>query len=119
MSAPSSTSKVDGTSLAGTSDMSVRVRDLMSPGPIVVIGPDDDLERAGNVMLWARVRVVEGAALVGLVSERDLIRARGDGARLVRAAMRSPVCWIGPDDPIESALAKMVSHNFGCLPGSS
>jgi len=59
------------------------------------------------------------AMCVGVMQERDLIRARGDGARLVRAAMRSPVCWIGPDDPIESALAKMVSHNFGCLPGSS
>jgi CBS domain-containing protein len=110
-----------GTRLATFRSMSLTVKDLMTVSPLVLIGPDDDLERAGNTMAWTRVRhlpVVENGALVGILSERDFIRARvQDGtARTVRAAMRSPVAFVGPDDPIETALAMMVSHNFGCLP---
>jgi len=97
----------------------------MSAAPLVTIGPDDDLERAGQTMAWTRIRhlpVVEEGRLVGILSERDFLRARVEheagpaAGRAVRSAMRAPVTWIGPDDPIESALALMVSHGFGCLP---
>jgi CBS domain-containing protein len=41
------------------------------------VGPDDDLARAGQTMVWTRVRhvpVLEDGALVGILSERDFIR---------------------------------------------
>jgi CBS domain-containing protein len=101
--------------------MTVTVKDVMTPAPLVIVGPDDDLERAGQTMAWTRVRhmpVLQGGTLVGILSERDFIRARTSGgqATTVRSAMRSPVAWIGPDEPITSALSLMVSRNIGCLP---
>ena len=104
--------------------MSLKVSELMTAAPLVTVGPDDDLERAGQTMAWTRVRhlpVLEEGRLVGLLSERDFIRARAQPAvpgvaRTVRAAMRTPVAWVGPDDAVETALGMMVSHNYGCLP---
>jgi CBS domain-containing protein len=103
--------------------MTATVREVMTPAPLVVAGPDDDLERAGQTMVWTRVRhmpVLQDGVLVGILSECDFIRARdsaGTGpARTVRSAMHSSVTWIGPDEPITSALSLMVSRNIGCLP---
>jgi CBS domain-containing protein/uncharacterized OsmC-like protein len=106
--------------------MSLKVSDVMTAQPLVVVGPEEDLERARQTMTWTRVRhipVLDDGDLVGILSERDLLRAgdarasAGEGqARTVRAAMRSPVAWVGPDEPVESALSLMVSHNYGCLP---
>jgi acetoin utilization protein AcuB len=114
---------VAGTTVAETSIMTVTVKDVMTPAPLVIVGPDDDLERAGQTMAWTRVRhmpVLQDGLLVGILSERDFIRARvfgGSGpAATVRSAMRAPVAWIGPDEPITSALSLMVSRNIGCLP---
>jgi CBS domain-containing protein len=102
--------------------MSMRVRDVMTPMPLVVVGPDDDLLRVGQTMAYTRVRhvpVLENGALVGILSERDFIRGLGGGqgqASTVRSAMHAPVTWIGPDEPIVSALSLMVSRKLGCLP---
>ena len=102
--------------------MNKLVREVMTPAPLVVVEPDDDLARAGQTMVWTRVRhvpVLEGGALVGILSERDFIRGLGAdpaGTPTVRAAMHAPVTWIGPDEPITSALSLMVSRKIGCLP---
>jgi CBS domain-containing protein len=103
--------------------MNTRVRDVMTPVPLVVVGPDDDLARAGQTMTWTRVRhvpVMENGALVGILSERDFIRGlAGQGAGpapTVRSAMHAPVTWIGPDEPLASALSLMLSRKIGCLP---
>jgi CBS domain-containing protein len=102
--------------------MNKLVREVMTPAPLVVVGPDDDLARAGQTMVWTRVRhvpVLEDGALVGILSERDFIRGLGAdaaGTPTVRTAMRAPVTWIGPDEPITSALSLMVSRKIGCLP---
>jgi len=101
-----------------------QVRDVMTPAPLVVVGPDDDLARAGQTMTFTRVRhvpVLENGALVGILSERDFIRGLaqvrpGEPAPTVRGAMHAPVTWIGPDEPIASALALMLSRKIGCLP---
>lgn len=101
--------------------MSKRVREVMTPAPLVVMGPDDDLARAGQTMAWTRVRhvpVIEDGALVGILSERDIVHGQPlvGPAATVRAAMRAPVAWIGPDEPIASALSLMVGRKIGCLP---
>jgi acetoin utilization protein AcuB len=104
--------------------MDTLVRDVMTPAPLVVVGPDDDLARAGQTMTWTRVRhvpVMENGALVGILSERDFIRGlsarqANAPAPTVRSVMHAPVTWIGPDEPITSALALMLSRKIGCLP---
>jgi CBS domain-containing protein len=53
------------------------VRDLMSPEP-VACGPDDTLERAATLMHdneVSRLPVTEAGALVGVISQGDIVRA--------------------------------------------
>ena len=102
--------------------MSMRVRDVMTPMPLVVVRPDDDLRLAGQTMAFTRVRhmpVLENGALLGILSERDFIRSLAGPqtpSPTVRSAMHTPVTWIGPDEPLTSALSLMVSRKIGCLP---
>ena len=54
-----------------------RVRDIMSE-QVVTISSDDSLSTVEDIMTLGRVRhmpVVRGGQLVGVVSERDLLRA--------------------------------------------
>ena len=55
----------------------VRVRDVMSWGPMT-IGPDAPIAQAAAVMLTAGIGclpVVQGAQLLGIVTERDALKA--------------------------------------------
>ncbi|MFD2180592.1 CBS domain-containing protein [Rhodoplanes azumiensis] len=60
----------------------MRVRDFMS-SPVVAIGPDRPICEAAQLMLDHRVSglpvVDAGGRLVGIVSERDLLRRRSNG----------------------------------------
>src|SRR3954470_22535889 len=94
----------------------VTVKELMRTRNLVTVGPDDDLTVAGQILRWADVRhlpVVEGARVVGVLSEHDLLR-QGAGAQrergtLVRNFMSSPAEVISPDDEVALACAVMVA----------
>jgi acetoin utilization protein AcuB len=70
----------------------VHVRDVMTPGPTCV-PPDETIERAAAIMFNRKISglpVVNGTAVVGMITETDLFRAlveilgfRERGARLV------------------------------------
>lgn len=57
------------------------VRDLMTPRPLT-IGPDEDVRTAARQMLYAEVHrlfVEDDGALVGVISQTDIVRAFANG----------------------------------------
>jgi CBS domain-containing protein len=57
------------------------VRDLMTPRPLT-IGADEDVRTAARQMLYAEVHrlfVEEDGALVGVISQTDIVRAVANG----------------------------------------
>ena len=109
-----------------------RVRDIM-PEKMVTISAGDTLSTVEDIMTLGHVRhmpVVRGGKLVGVVSERDLLRTSlsrlsefGDlqrraflqGIEIARV-MSTPPIVISPDDSVEEAARVMCLHKIGCLP---
>ena len=96
------------------------VGELMTPQPCC-IGADTSIGEAHRLMKEEKVRhlpVVDGTALVGLVSERDLLRleAAVDVDRKrdpVRAAMSTPVFWVLPETPLPVVARQMRDRAIG------
>ena len=100
----------------------MRVRDRMLREPTTV-REEEELGVALQLMLWGGVRhlpVVDGYQLVGILSDRDVLRHRGEvgwGVQgRVRDAMTRDVETIGPDEPLEDAAARMATRHIDCLP---
>jgi len=110
----------------------VRVRDIM-PEKMVTISAGDTLSTVEDIMTLGRVRhmpVVLSGKLVGVVSERDLLRASlsnlssfgGDQRRAflqaveIARVMSAPPITIGPDASVEEAARIMAEQKIGCLP---
>lgn len=109
-----------------------RVRDIM-PDHMVTISESDTLSTVEDIMTLGRVRhmpVVHGGKLVGVVSERDLLRASlsnlsgiDDGRRRaflhgveIARVMSAPPIVIHPDATVAAAARVMAEHKIGCLP---
>ena len=108
------------------------VRDIMSE-QIVTISGDDSLSTVEDIMTLGGVRhmpVVRAGQLVGVVSERDLLRASlsnltefGNEQRRaflqvveIKRVMSTPPVIIGPDASIKEAALMMAERKIGCLP---
>ncbi len=109
-----------------------RVRDVMQT-KIVTIGVTERLSTVEDIMTLGRVRhmpVVHGGQLVGVLSQRDLLRASlselGSYASEARRAflhaieiervMSAPPIVIDPDASVQLAARLMADHKIGCLP---
>ncbi|MGH7286667.1 MAG: CBS domain-containing protein [Myxococcota bacterium] len=109
-----------------------RVRDIMET-KLVTISANERLSMVEDIMTLGRVRhmpVVQGGQLVGVVSERDLLRAslsvlseHRDAERRaflhvveISRVMSAPPIVIGPDASIEQAALLMADKKIGCLP---
>jgi CBS domain-containing protein len=96
---------------------------LLRPNPRapLALGPDDSVEAAWHLMRDERVGcvlIVENGALVGIVSERDLLM-RVDVPRSpqpLRDVMTPEPETLSPDDPIVYALNKMSVGGFRHVP---
>jgi CBS domain-containing protein len=102
--------------------------------PAATVAPDDSLHIADGTMSLGGVRhlpVLDGRELVGIVSERDILRAPGLLApvdslaidsravlKVLRVAdvMSSPPLAIRAEASIEEAAALLLAHRVGCLP---
>ena len=110
----------------------VPVRDVMKK-KVVRISADDTLWIVKEIMDLASVRhipVVNRGELVGVVSQRDLLRASLSNIMGISAeeqkvflegvkiseVMSAPPRTIGPGDSIQSAARAMAEHKIGCLP---
>ena len=94
-------------------------------GPPVTVREDDDLGLALQVMVWGDIRhlpVTEGDALIGVLSERDVLRRYAEVGRQAGArekagvVMSSPPVTIGPDDDFDAAIKLITDRGIGCLP---
>jgi CBS domain-containing protein len=109
-----------------------RVRDIMGT-KLVTIAASDRMSTAEDIMTLGHVRhmpVVQGGRLVGVVSERDLLRAslsvfsrHRDAERRaflhvveIARVMSTPPIVVGPDATIEEAARIMAERKIGCLP---
>jgi acetoin utilization protein AcuB len=110
----------------------VAVRSVMKK-KVVKISADDTLWIVKEIMDLGSVRhipVVDGGVLVGVVSQRDLLRASLSNVMGISAdeqkiflegvriseVMSSPPRTIGPGEPIQAAARAMAEHKIGCLP---
>jgi len=108
------------------------VRDIMRGKP-VTISAGDSLSTVEDIMRLGGVRhlpVVRGGKLVGVVSERDLLRlslshlnARGTDERRaflqaleIGRAMSTPAIVIEPAASLEKAALLLAENKIGCLP---
>lgn len=107
-------------------------RDLMTPDPLTVT-PQASVAEVWDLMREVDVRhvpVVQGGALLGMLSDRDL--ARVDMARLLKVegadalrqelatpivrVMSSDVISVEPDTEVGEVIALLIDHKIGALP---
>jgi len=109
-----------------------RVRDIMQT-KIVTISVTERLSTVEDIMTLGRVRhipVVHGGKLVGVLSQRDLLRASlselgsfGNEARRaflhaieIDRVMSTPPVTIEPNAAVQLAAHVMADQKIGCLP---
>jgi CBS domain-containing protein len=107
-------------SQSSPSTSSRAVRDVMKDN-ILTVAPDQSIRLATQMMLWSSIRhlpVVRDGRLVGMVSDRDLLRAGHLGSTIgnIEDVMSHPVETVGPDTSLKDAAAKLVEHSIDCLP---
>ena len=110
------------------------VSDIMTR-EVITLFEEDNLERVSRELSHYRFRhlpVVDDGKLVGILSQRDLLRASVGGlhagpharareARIleetfVRDVMRTDVRTARPDESVASAAQSMIDGHFGALP---
>ncbi len=97
----------------------LRVSDLMTTA-VITVHPNEPVAEAREDMRTGAFRhlpVVDAhARLIGIVSDRDLLRGAANGKTTIAEVMtRSPVT-VGPDRPAHIAAELMLQNKFGALP---
>lgn len=96
------------------------VSDLMSTA-LITVGPKDSVNRADLEMKLAGIRhfpVVDARNhLVGIVSDRDLLRGFAESDVVsVGAVMTTDIQTVTEDTSAAEAVELLIEHKFGCLP---
>jgi len=99
---------------------SLLLRDVMS-SPVMAVSPGVSVDDAYRVMIrygHAALPLVEEHVLVGIITRKDLDKARlhGLGSVAVREFMTEGIVTVSPEASVEEAHRKMVLHNIGRLP---
>lgn len=96
------------------------VKNLMTRR-VSAIEENDSLSLAHQLMLWSGIRhlpVVRDGQVVGLLSDRDLLRYNHIDLATIRVGnvMNSPVETVDPDVTVAEASARMATKKIDCLP---
>lgn len=87
---------------------------------VVTIKSRQHLARARDVVKNDRIRhlpvIDEGGALIGLVTQRDLLAAGDDPSRRISDIMQAEIKTVGPDTPAYEAAYLILRHDIGCVP---
>ncbi|MFN2432762.1 MAG: CBS domain-containing protein [Gemmatimonadota bacterium] len=104
----------------------MKLRDLLQKKGSLVItaGPDESLAEAIQRLVENRIGallVTQGDQIVGIVTERDILREAGShaerlGERRVREAMTSRLVSGGLDDEVHHAMGVMTRNKIRHLP---
>jgi len=101
-----------------------KVRDVMQRS-VILIRDEDSVALAQQLMLWNDIRHLPvlravDRKLVGIVSERDVLRGlqagMDAGALAVREIMSAPADHIHPNALVADAAADLSTKRIGCLP---
>ncbi|AFJ01645.1 Inosine-5'-monophosphate dehydrogenase [Methylophaga frappieri] len=92
--------------------------------PVIGLLPTDSLDKAVNLMMEHRIGslvVTHNGALVGILSERDLLRVLHQKHAMwqpltAKDAMTPDPYTCEPDDTLEACMNLMVEHNIRHLP---
>lgn len=96
------------------------VAEVMTPQP-TTIGREQSLASAHRLMRERGVRhlpVLDGAALVGVVSQRDLLLAESLGAALgdrVDEGAMDEACEAAPGEALAHVAGRMLARKLGCV----
>ena len=95
------------------------VSDLMTREPLVVAHAHDTARRAARTMAAAEIRhlpvVDEAGALVGILSQRDLLGCDDPDAR-VADLMSEEVITVAPETAAYEAALLLWTRRIGCVP---
>ena len=102
--------------------MNVKVRDL-PPGPLLSVAPDTTIAEVARQMRTDdsdSVAVMSGGRLVGIITERDLVRAIADGVdpQQVKAdvVMTADPATVDADEDVAVVAVKMMRLGVRHLP---
>ncbi|ACX52410.1 CBS domain containing protein [Ammonifex degensii KC4] len=89
--------------------------------PVKTVTPETSVAEAGQIMLrygHSGLPVVEGGRLVGIISRRDVEKAKLSGLEHapVKGYMSRQVVTVSPQVPVREAQALLVQHDIGRLP---
>jgi CBS domain-containing protein len=110
----------------------MQVSDLMATD-VVTVDRNDDLRLVDDIMAERHIRhipVIEDDIVVGLVSQRDVFKARmsstmGYGEKgqrlflqtiLVKEIMSHPAMTVTPETSVQEAIDLLIDKGIGCLP---
>ena len=98
-----------------------RVADVMTR-EVVALSVSDSLAKAEAYLHMGHIRhlpVLGDEGLVGLVTRREVVRARAQGATdgvPVGEAMQASLMTVAPELRLTDAARLMLEHKIGCLP---
>lgn len=104
----------------------MKVVDVMTEAPVTVT-PADTIRHAKALMSEHGIRqlpVVQGRALVGVITDRDIRSILGDEPEartmalqtLVGAVMSTEPVTLSPHDDLQTAVAALIDEKFGGFP---
>jgi CBS domain-containing protein len=100
----------------------VKVRDL-PPGKLLTVGPSTKLAQVAKTMRVDNadsVAVMSAGRLLGIVTERDLVRAIADGVNAEQAGaevvMSKDPATVSADEDVSVVAAKMIALGIRHLP---
>jgi len=90
----------------------------MTPTPLT-LAPGDSVAKALREMELSAIRhlpVVDKGAVVGLVTQRDLLAHRGSDSEKIRTLMHTDVVTVGPETAAYQAAYLILRHSIGSVP---